>query len=146
MKRTAMPPRKKPMKRTGFKRGIAVKPPHAPLKAMEGIKAVGERVKACRAFMTSFRGLPSIMSGRTESEFLRNYKGVLLPTEGHHVLPKSVFPQFRVEPKNIAVLTREEHSWAEDNPSWFLTWLKANQPIQWDWCNEHRHHRKDNDQ
>ncbi|MBC8419050.1 MAG: hypothetical protein H8E10_10695 [Desulfobacterales bacterium] len=114
-----------------------------PVKARTGSKAGSESDKAYCAFMGQFRGLPSIMSGNTRSLFLRNDNGKYLSTEGHHILPKSVFPEYRLTPENIAVLTREEHGHVEDHPKEFMNWLHDHHPLKWKWAQEHSHHRKD---
>jgi hypothetical protein len=125
---------RKPLKRSGLRR--------KPAKARTPLKTGRSRLDADEAFMAPFRGLPDIMNGRTESKFLTDENGVKLKTEPHHILPKSIYPEYRHTPENIAVLTRENHSWAEDNPNLFDRWLKLHRPEIYEWKLLHQHHRK----
>lgn len=99
--------------------------------------------KEYRAFMDAGQGLPSVMSGNVQSRFLKNERGVLLPTERHHILPRSVYPEYAQCEWNTVILTREEHSWAHNFPKLFDAWFQENLPEQWKVVEEHRHHRKD---
>ena len=139
-KRNTNEPRK-PMKRSYIKRKASFKPSHSSLKARTCGKTGRYKAQAYEAFMRQFRGLPSIVSGRTHSQFLKDDNGRLLKTDPHHILPKSVYPEYRHTKENIAVLTREEHSYAEDNPNKFTEWLRNNRPEVFAWAEQHRHHR-----
>jgi len=118
------------------------KRPHSPVKPRTGSKVGQSMAEADKAFMSQFRGLPSIISGKTRSSILRNDKGEYLPSGGHHILPKSVYPEYRHTKENIAVLTREEHGHVEDHPNEFMEWLKEHRPEVFEWAEKHRHHRK----
>lgn len=131
---------RRPPKRSQLKRKTPFKRPHSSLKARTGSQTGQD--EAYDEFMLKWRGEPSIMSGRTTSEFLRDEKGKL-KTEAHHILPRSIFPEYKMCYWNIAVLTREEHSWAEDNPVAFMNWLHDGRPIIWKIVQEHNHHRRD---
>jgi len=119
------------------------KPWKGATKPRRACKTGSGKAKEDEAFMSQFRGLPDIMNGRTESMFLTDAKGKMLKTEGHHLLPKSVYPEYRHTKENIAVLTRENHSWAEDNPNLFDKWLKENRPEIYEWKRLNQHHRKE---
>lgn len=133
---------RKPMKRSPLRRKAPMKRSNlSRVGQTAGNGGNGSPVEY-EAFMSQFRGLPSIISGRTRSPILKDENGMSLLTEGHHILPCSVYPEYKMEKWNIAVLTREEHSWAEDNPKAFDNWLHDNCPVAWKCIEEHRHHRK----
>ena len=127
--------------------------PNKPRKPLRGsriarkVKTTSDKAKAEKSpyelFMEGFRGMPSIVSGKTHSSILRDSKGNYLPTEGHHILPRSVYPEYAMEEWNIAVLTREEHGHAEDHPKEFRHWLHDHHPLRAAKIEEHRHHRRD---
>lgn len=130
---------RKPMKRSWIVR----KPHRKPQDGRSMTETCRKASDVDDAFMWQFRGLPDIMNGRTESKFLRDEKGKPLKTEPHHILPKSVYPEYRHTKENIAVLTRENHSWAEDNPNLFDRWLELHRPEIYKWKLEHQRHRKE---
>lgn len=131
------------MKRSYIKRKTPFKPSHSPLKPRTWVGTGQDKAQEDKPFMAQFKGLPSIVSGKTHSSILRNDRGEYLPTEAHHILPKSVYPEYRYTKENIAVLTREEHGHAEDHPGEFDEWLKENRPEVFEWKKKHQHHRKD---
>lgn len=143
IKRDPNEPRK-PLKRSYIKRKAPKKAPSGHGKAITGGKTAQGKAKEHEAFMAQFRGRPSIISGRTRSEVLRDENWNLLKTEGHHILPRSVYPEYRHCEWNIAVLTREEHGHVEDHQKDFDHWLHDHHPLIWNNIEEHRHHRKDN--
>ena len=134
--------KRKPMKRSYIKRKAPMKRSKQPFAGRSSSPGHNERAQKDEAFMEQFRGKPCGMTGRTKSKFLRGSNGKLLATAGHHLLPKSVFPEYRYDPENIFVLTPEQHSWAEDNPKEFMHWLHDNEFLRWQWVQDHRNHRR----
>ena len=131
---------RRPLKRSQLKRKTPFKRSHSSLKARTAPQTGQDR--AYGEFMLKWRGEPSIMSGKVQSNFLADEKGKL-KTEAHHMLPRSIFPEYKMCDWNIAVLTREEHSWAEDNPVAFMSWLHNERPLMWKTVQEHNYHRRD---
>lgn len=86
-------------------------------------------------FMSQFRGAKCAISGETIS------KALGIATAGHHILPKSVYPEYRYTKENICVLTPDLHSWAEDHPGVFMDALEAINPEQYAWVIAHKNHR-----
>ena len=125
MKRTALT-RKTPLRRTAKPR----KP-----------KVLTEADRKYDEFMKQFRGLPDIKTGRTW--FLRDDKGNPILTAGHHLLPRSTYPEYRMTKENIVPLDLETHGWAEDHPDEFTRWLAEHRPEVLAWRDANSHHRKE---
>lgn len=60
--------------------------------------------------------------------------------DNHHILPKSVYPQWYLEPMNMIILSREWHVVAEEHAEEFLEGLKRNPKLadRVAWVEEHR--------
>ena len=84
-------------------------------------------------FMKQFRGKAC------ERTTLKGWGG--LPSAGHHILPKSVYPEHRWDKKIICVLAPHMHQRAEDHPEEFLAWLKMKKPEQYEYVMANKHHR-----
>lgn len=104
------------------------------LTARAGSKATTEVDEAYKAFMASFRGLVDPFSERTWLFY--DDKGERLQTCGHHILPRSVYPEYKMEPMNVIPLDSATHTWAHDHPSEFQKALWAVSHDQWEWANE----------
>jgi 5-methylcytosine-specific restriction endonuclease McrA len=84
-----------------------------------------------KKFMASFRE-------KTCARCSRNRNTVC----GHHVLPKSIYPEHRLNEKNIIPLCFMCHRTAHDHPKEFADWLKVMRPGQYEWAKENSHHRR----
>jgi len=124
------------------KRNSTLRRSKRPLKARTLVKPTLGMDEEYKAFMGSFSGQQSIVSGKTRSSVLKDENGKPLKTEGHHLLPQSIYPEHRLNPENIVVLTREEHGHVEDHPKDFEHWIHDHCPLRWKWMQEHKHHRK----
>ncbi len=60
------------------------------------------------------------------------------PVDPHHILPKSVYHNFRHDLNNGIALYRSDHTWAENNPEEFLKWLEVNVPEKYQWYLENK--------
>ena len=93
-----------------------------------------ELIRECdKLFMAKHRHAPCAVTT------LRSWMGQ--PTVGHHILAKSVYPEYRYEPMNMISLAPHMHQRAHDYHKWFVTWLKRNRPEQYEWCKQNAHHR-----
>ena len=136
---------RKPIKRSWIKRKMPLKGSHSPFAGRSASPVPNEAAQAKEAFAALYRGLPCAVCGRK--------KWGKIPTVGHHVLKAELFPQFRLEPKNMIPLCVEHHvPFAHDHagtfdgnePDTFLHWLHDNKPLQWAWCKDRNNHRPDN--
>jgi len=84
-------------------------------------------------FMAKYHGMACAVCGKTHWH--------KIPTVGHHLLPKSVFPQFRYTHKNIMPLCPEHHEWAETQPEEFQHYLHDEHPAVSFWVITNHHHR-----
>lgn len=92
------------------------------------VRGAGKKVEA--EFMASFRMKPC-------ARCKRNRESVC----GHHILPKSVYPEHRLNEKNIIPLCFMCHGTAHDHPKEFTEWLAVARPEQHKWAEDNRHHR-----
>jgi len=133
---------KKPLKRYWMKRKAPMKRSKQPLASRSASPGSNEAAEAKEAFAALYRGLPCAVCGRK--------KWGKIPTVGHHILKAEIFPQFRLEPKNMIPLCAEHHTpfahdhagtFEKNEPGTFLHWLHDNEPVQWAWAKKNNHHR-----
>ena len=130
---------RKPMKRTGFKRKTAFKASHSPVKAQTVAEPSHESSKDYDAFMARFRGLPCAVCGREYNVF---FGGKLVLTSGHHLLYRSTHPEYKMTKENIIPLCVKHHvPFAHEKPNEFKEWLEEHAPEQFEWMQEHNHHK-----
>lgn len=87
------------------------------------------------AFMAQFRGQPCMICGKRTA---LGHK-----SSGHHLLFRSVHPEYTVEKMNVVPLCPECHvPTAHEQPDKFREILKELSPEQFAWMEEHDNHRK----
>ena len=132
---------RKGLKRSWMKRKAPIRRSKQPFVGRSVSPASNEAAEAKEAFAALYRGLPCAVCGRK--------KWGKIETVGHHILKAELFPQFRLEPKNMIPLCAEHHvPFAHDHagtfegnePGTFLHWLHDNKPVQWAWAKENNHH------
>jgi hypothetical protein len=88
-------------------------------------------------------GVPKMTKDRTvvnEDGSSRIVKGhqVVLGLNAHHLLPREVYPQFKLEVENGITLCAKHHKCDRfsfhRNPIWAAAWLETNRPEQYAWC------------
>lgn len=89
-----------------------------------------------KAFMSQYSGKPCAICKRSMA--------LGRASEGHHILEKSIFPEYRYSPENMITLCPKHHvPFAHENKKAFMNWLQEKRPAQFKWVVEHHHHRKE---
>ena len=98
----------------------------------EAMKAKDETKVSCLRMLRSDLHNLSIQ----KKDKLKDEDGKPIPTSGHHILPRSVYPEYVMTDENIMPLCAVHHAWAEDFPFDYHLWLSDSYPDIWNWANE----------